>query len=447
MALRDLIKKPESEDFEEAPDPAATRSEHFHDIKQRIHARIIPEMDLNALDSLEPDLIRSEIATTVEAFIDEESTLVNSQERRAMVTEIVDELLGLGPLEPFLKDPGISDILCNTFENIYIERDGMLVKTGQRFTDDAHLRNIIDRIVSRVGRRIDETMPMVDARLADGSRVNAIIPPLAVDGPMLSIRRFAVDPLKVTDLIENQTLTPQIAQFIDSCVRAKLNIMISGGTGTGKTTLLNILSQYIGDTERIITIEDSAELQLRQEHVVRLETKPASIEGTGQITQRELVINSLRMRPDRIIIGEVRGSEAFDMLQAMNTGHEGSMTTIHANSSRDSLTRLESMILMSGIRLPEKSIRFMVSSALDLIIQASRQTDGRRKIMSVSEVVGMEEDIITLQDIFVFERTGIDADGNVLGAFRATGIRPQISKKLEMAGIELDDSLFTPGGI
>ncbi len=319
----------------------------------------------------------------------------------------------------------------------------MLYKTKARFVDNAHLRNIIDRIISRVGRRIDESSPMVDARLPDGSRVNAIIPPLAIDGPILSIRRFAVNPLKMEDLINYKTLTPEIGTFLGGCVKAKLNVMISGGTGAGKTTLLNILSAFIPGNERIITIEDSAELQLQQEHVVRLETRPASIEGTGLVTQRDLVRNSLRMRPDRIIVGEVRGAESFDMLQAMNTGHEGSLTTIHANTPRDSLTRLESMILMTGVNLPEKAMRFMISSALDLIIQVTRLSDGSRRITSLAEVVGMEGEVITLQDIFVYEKQGIDKSGKVIGRFKATGIRPRFSEKLELAGIEVPDELFS----
>jgi len=420
------------------------KDEQFYEIKRNVHSRLIGEIDLKAVSSHAPEIIRGEVEKAVHFFLEEEKGLFNQQERQELVKEISNELLGLGPLEPLLQDPTVSDILCNTYKNVYVERRGKLEKTNTRFTDDAHLMNIIDRIISNVGRRIDESNPMVDARLKDGSRVNAIIPPLAVDGPMLSIRRFAVDPLTVEDLINFKTLTPEIVEFLKNCVEAKLNIMISGGTGSGKTTLLNILSQFISGDERIVTIEDSAELQLRQEHVVRLETRPANIEGQGRVTQRDLVVNSLRMRPDRIIIGEVRSSEAFDMLQAMNTGHDGSMTTIHANSPRDSLTRLESMIMMTGINLPEKSMRFMISSALDLIIQGARLPDGSRKLLSISEVVGMEGDIITLQEIFVFERTGRDKNGGVLGRFRATGIRPKISEKLEAAGFTLDADLFSP---
>ncbi len=417
----------------------------FYDIKHKIHNRFVEEANLSALESMDADEVRVEIIKIIDYFLSEEKALLNELEKKALADEILDELTGLGPIEPFFKDPTISDILVNTYKNIYVERKGLLEKTNARFIDNAHLMNIIDRIISRVGRRIDESSPMVDARLADGSRVNAVIPPLSIDGPILSIRRFSVDPLKMDDLINFKTLIPDVAVLMAACVKAKLNIMISGGTGAGKTTLLNILSGFIPGNERIVTIEDSAELQLQQEHVVRLETRPESIEGTGLVSQRDLVRNSLRMRPDRIIIGEVRGEEAFDMLQAMNTGHEGSLTTIHANTPRDSLTRLESMILMTGIDLPEHAMRFMVSSALDLIVQTARLTDGTRKVTAISEVVGMEGDIITLQDIFVFEKRGIDPNGKVLGQFRATGIRPKFADKLEVAGVNLPEDLFFSG--
>ena len=448
MAIKDLLKRtsPETETAVQTPDktkPDVGRSNFFYDIKHKIHGRLVQEANLAALDTLDPSEIRSEIESVVEYYLKEEKALLNDEEQKHLVTEILDELMGLGPLEPFFKDPTISDVLVNTYNQIYVERFGLLEKTNSRFIDNAHLMNIIDRIISRIGRRIDESTPMVDARLPDGSRVNAIIPPLAIDGPMLSIRRFSVNPLMMEDLVNFKTLTPDIAQLLSGCVKAKLNIMISGGTGAGKTTLLNILSANIPGNERIVTIEDSAELQLQQEHVVRLETRPPSIEGTGQVTQRDLVRNSLRMRPDRIVIGEVRGSEAFDMLQAMNTGHEGSLTTIHSNSPRDSLTRLESMILMTGVNLPETAMRFMVSSALDLIIQVSRLSDGSRMVTSISEVVGMEGDVITLQDIFVYERKGIDKDGRIIGAHRSTGIRPKFSERLELAGIDVPESLFT----
>lgn len=421
----------------------AIKDDKFYEIKNKIHSELIEKANLEALDSMGEEEIRSEISLIVEDFLRKEQVLLNVEERQALITEIQNELTGLGPLEPLLQDGSISDILCNTYRDVYIEQAGVLIKTNARFVNNAHLMNIIDRIVSRVGRRIDESTPMVDARLPDGSRVNAIIPPLAVDGPILSIRRFGTKMLAMDDLIKYQTLTPEMAEFLSGCVKARLNIMISGGTGAGKTTLLNVLSRHIPAAERIVTIEDSAELQLQQEHVVRLETRPASIEGTGLVTQRDLVRNSLRMRPDRILIGEVRGNETFDMLQAMNTGHEGSLTTIHANTPRDSLTRLESMLLMTGTNLPEKAMRFMISSALDMIIQVSRMADGTRKLVAISEVVGMEGNIITLQEIFNFERQGIDKKGKVLGQFRATGIRPKFAEKLQLAGVDFSENLFS----
>jgi len=439
VALKDILKESQEQ---ERTLRGQEKDTLYYQIKQRIHNRLVEEANLAALDSMEAGEIKEEVGRIVEYFLQEEKVLLNENEKKALVAEILDELMGLGPIEPFFKDPSVSDVLVNTYKNVYVERRGLLEKTNARFMDDAHLMNIIDRIISRVGRRIDESSPMVDARLPDGSRVNAIIPPLAIDGPTLSIRRFSVNPLKMEDLINYKTLTPEVATFLAGCVKAKLNVMISGGTGAGKTTLLNILSGFIPGNERIITIEDSAELQMQQEHVVRLETRPPNIEGSGQVTQRDLVRNSLRMRPDRIIVGEVRGAEAFDMLQAMNTGHEGSLTTIHANTPRDSLTRLESMILMTGIDLPEQAMRFMVSSALDMIIQVARLTDGSRKVVSISEVVGMEGEVITLQDLFVFEKKGLDKDGRVLGQFRATGIRPKFSERLEMAGIEVPEDLF-----
>ncbi len=428
---------------ETAPEPSA-KDDQFYELKNQIHAKLIEEANLEALDTLTDEELREEIQLIVEDFLRDKSTLLNDQERQSLITEVKDELTGLGPLEPLLRDDSFSDILCNTYKDVYVESGGVLKKTNARFVNDAHLMNIIDRIVSKVGRRIDESTPMVDARLPDGSRVNAIIPPLAVDGPILSIRRFGGKVLEMENLVQLGALTPDIATFLAKCVKARLNIMVSGGTGAGKTTLLNVLSRYIPENERIVTIEDSAELQLQQEHVVRLETRPANIEGTGSVTQRDLVRNSLRMRPDRIIIGEVRGTEAFDMLQAMNTGHEGSLTTIHSNSPRDSLTRLESMLLMTGVNLPEKAMRFMVSSALDLIIQVSRVTDGSRKLLSVIEVVGMEGEVISLQEIFRYERQGLDADGKVLGRFVPTGIRPRFAERLELAGISFAEELFSP---
>ena len=420
------------------------RDDHFYEVKHKIHSRLVEEVHLPAVDAMSREELEPEIGRVIGRFLAEDKVLLNDQERSDLISEIVDELKGFGPIEPLLKDPTVSDILCNTFKDVFVERSGLLERVDIRFRDNEHLKNVIDRIVSRVGRRIDEMSPMVDARLPDGSRVNAIIPPLAIDGPMLSIRRFAVRPQKAEDLVRNKALTPQVARFLAGCVKAKLNVIISGGTGAGKTTLLNVLSGFIPENERIVTIEDSAELQLQQPHVVRLETRPPSIEGTGQVTQRDLVRNSLRMRPDRIVLGEVRGGEAFDMLQAMNTGHDGSLGTIHANSPRDSLTRMESMILTTGFNLPEQALRFMVSSALDLIIQVSRLTDGTRKVTSLTEVVGMEGSVITLQDIYVFEKKGVGPDGKVIGRFRATGIRPKFAEKLEVAGIDVPEELFDP---
>ena len=442
MGIKGMLGR-QSTDEETTVVPETEHSNFYHEVKRKIHGRLVEEANLAALDTLDPSEIKDEIENVVEYYLQDEKVVLNEKERKHIIDEILDELTGLGPLEPFFNDPTVSDVLVNTYKDIYVERFGLIEKTKSRFVDDVHLRNIIDRIISRIGRRIDESSPMVDARLPDGSRVNAIIPPLAIDGPMLSIRRFAVKPLMMEDLVNYKALTPEIAQLLAGCVKAKLNIMISGGTGAGKTTLLNILSANIPENERIITIEDSAELQLQQPHVIRLETRPPSVEGTGQVTSRDLVRNTLRMRPDRIIVGEVRGAEAFDMLQAMNTGHDGSLTTIHSNSPRDSLTRLESMILMTGVNLPEKAMRFMVSSALDVVVQASRMTDGSRKITSVAEVVGMEGDVITLQEIFSYERQGIDKDGKVIGQHRSTGIRPKFTERLEMSGIEVPENLFT----
>jgi pilus assembly protein CpaF len=416
----------------------------YYDIKHTIHRRIIDEIHLPALEAMAVEEVKPEISQLVRRLVQEEHILLNHDETEALISEVLDELKGLGPIEPFLKDSTVSDILCNTYKEVYVERFGRLEKTGARFRDDRHLMNVIDRIVSRVGRRVDESSPMVDARLPDGSRVNVIIPPLAIDGPILSIRRFPGRPLQMKDLTERKTLTPQMATFLEDCVKARLNILISGGTGAGKTTLLNVLSGFIPENERIVTIEDSAELQLQQPHVVRLETRPPNIEGVGMVTQRDLVRNSLRMRPDRIVLGEVRGGEAFDMLQAMNTGHEGSLGTIHANTPRDALVRLESMILTTGFELPQSAMRFMVASALDAIVQVARLADGARKVISVSEVAGMEGDMITLQEIFVFEKKGIDSEDKVVGHFRASGIRPKFCDKLEIAGIEVERDLFSP---
>ena len=420
---------------------SATRTD-FGAVKSAIHRRLIQKLNLDRLTEINRDDVRREVGQILEALVVGESTPMNLQERERLAQEVLDEVFGLGPLEPLLADPTISDILVNGHKHVYIERKGMLEQTGIQFRDDTHLMTIIDRIVSAIGRRIDESSPMVDARLADGSRVNAIIPPLAVDGPCLSIRRFGRDPLRADDLIANKSLTPAMLELLRGCVKARLNILVSGGTGAGKTTFLNVLSSYISDRERIVTIEDAAELQLHQEHVVRLETRPANIEGKGSIHQRQLVINSLRMRPDRIIVGEVRGEEALDMLQAMNTGHDGSLTTVHANTPRDALSRLETMVAMSKMNIPEKAIRRQIASALDVVVQVSRLSDGTRKIVTVSEITGMEGDIVTMQDIFVFQKRGIRENGEVLGEFVPTGIRPKFAERLLVSGIQFPMSMF-----
>jgi pilus assembly protein CpaF len=422
--------------------PTYRYESEYHELKSNIHDKLLDTLDLSLLDSLDPQVLRQEIGKLVEEILTNDPTPLNLRERERLIREVQDEVLGLGPLEPFLQDPTISDILVNTHKQIYVERFGKLELTEARFKDDVHLKKIIDKIVSRVGRRIDESSPMVDARLSDGSRVNAIIPPLAIDGPILSIRRFAVDPLKLDDLITLKTLTPAIGELLKGIVRARLNVLISGGTGAGKTTLLNVLSGFIPADERIVTIEDSAELQLQQEHVVRLETRPPNIEGRGQIAQRDLVRNSLRMRPDRIVVGEVRGEEALDMLQAMNTGHDGSLTTIHANTPRDALLRVETMVAMTGFDIPPRFVRHYISSALDIIIQVSRMSDGSRKLLSLQELTGMEGDVITLQEIFSFEQTGIDANSAVKGRFKATGIRPRFVERFKAMGIPLPPDMF-----
>ena len=412
-------------------------NQSFQEIKARLHRAIITRMDLTKLNSLPPDRVHAEVSRLAEDLLLAENLPLSTVERDRLVSEVNHELFGLGPLEPLLADPTISDILVNSYSNVFIERRGKLEKTSISFKDDEHLMRVIERIVSTVGRRIDEAQPMVDARLPDGSRVNAIIPPLAIDGPTLSIRRFGTDPLKIPALIENGALTKEIAILFEMCVRARLNIIISGGTGAGKTTLLNALSAYIPADERIVTIEDSAELQLQQPHVVRLETRPANIEGRGEVTQRDLVKNALRMRPDRIVIGEVRGGEAIDMLQAMNTGHDGSLTTIHANSTRDALSRLETMIQMTGMRLSDRAMRQQVASAVNVVIQVARLTDGTRRITSISEITGMEGEMITMQEIFQFERVGVDGAGKVLGRFRSNGIRPRFAERFAQYGMQL----------
>src|ERR1700692_3972050 len=424
------------------PFSTPTTRTDFGTLKTAIHRRRIKKLNLDKLTEVNREEVRREVGQILEALVVGESTPMNLQERERLAQEVLDEVFGLGPLEPLLADPTVSDILVNGYKRVYIERRGMLEQTNIQFRGDAHLMAIIDRIVSAIGRRVDESSPMVDARLADGSRVNAIIPPLAVDGPSLSIRRFGRDPLQADDLLRNNSLTPAMLELLRGCVKARLNILVSGGTGAGKTTFLNVLSSSISDRERIVTIEDAAELQLHQDHVVRLETRPANIEGKGSIQQRQLVINSLRMRPDRIIMGEVRGEEALDMLQAMNTGHDGSLTTIHANAPRDALSRLETMVGMSNLNIPESALRRQISSALDVVVQVSRLSDGTRKVVTVSEITGMEGDIVTMQDIFVFRKKGIRESGEVLGEFIATGIRPRFSERLAVAGIHLPTSLF-----
>jgi len=419
----------------------------YHELKARVHNKLIELMDLSLLGSLDQPLLLQEIRTLTGKILAGETVPLSAPERERLFKEIQDEVLGFGPLEPFLQDPTVSDILVNSYKQIYVERFGKLELTKGRFRDDAHLMKIIEKIASSVGRRIDESSPMVDARLPDGSRVNAIIPPLAIDGPILSVRRFAVDPLKMDDLIVMKTLIPEMAELLKGIVSARLNVLISGGTGTGKTTFLNVLSGYISNDERIITIEDSAELQLQQNHVVRLETRPSNIEGRGEITQRDLVRNSLRMRPDRIIVGEVRGDEALDMLQAMNTGHDGSLTTVHANTSRDALTRLETMVSMAGLDIQIKAMRHFISSAIDVIIQLTRLSDGSRKLVSLHEVTDMEEDIITMQEIFFFKQTGVNADGRVEGFFKSTGIVPRFLGKITRRGIKVPHDLFDSGKV
>ena len=416
----------------------------YQQVAMDVHQIIIDRVELGRLQQLAPDQIKRELAQLVERIVDEGKHQLNEAERRRLVNDVQDEMLGYGPLETLLADPTVSDILVNTYKRVYVERRGKLELTSVTFLDDAHLMRVIEKMVSRVGRRIDESSPMVDARLPDGSRINAIIPPSAIDGPLLSIRRFAVNPLTIDDLVGFNTLTPAMAQLIDAMVKAKLNILISGGTGRGKTTLLNSLSGYIPPDERIVTIEDAAELQLRQNHVLRLETRPANIEGRGEITQRALVKNALRMRPDRIILGEVRGAEALDMLHAMNTGHEGSLATIHANTPRDALTRLENMISMAGMQLPPRTMRQQITSALTVVLQVSRLTDGFRKLMSVQEITGMEGEVVNMQEIFAFRRKGIDQDGRIRGHFCATGVRPKFSERLKMFGIQLPETLYDP---
>ncbi len=414
----------------------------FEDLKQRIHAKLVDKLDLRSLGDLKGEVLRREIRLVVEHLCDTENALINRSERDRLVDEVLDETFGLGPLELILKDPEVSDILINGPRDIYVERCGKMEKSGVTFRDNNHLMQIIDRIVSKVGRRVDETCPMVDARLEDGSRVNAIIPPLALDGAAMSIRRFGSNPLQLEDLLNFKALTPEMVMFLEGAMKARLNVVISGGTGSGKTTLLNTLSSFIPNTDRIITIEDAAEIQLQQDHVVRLETRPSNIEGKGQISATDLVKNCLRMRPERIIIGECRGPEALDMLQAMNTGHEGSLTTLHANSPRDAISRMETMIMMAGFEMPVKAMRSQISSAVDLIVQANRLQGGPRKVTHITEVVGMEQDTIVMQDIFTYTQDRIDEEGRARGRFVCTGVRPKAMERLEAAGVKLPASIF-----
>jgi pilus assembly protein CpaF len=414
----------------------------FEELKRHIHSKLVEKLDLSRVSDLQGDTLRREIRLVVERLCDTENPLLNRMERERLIDEVLDETFGFGPLEVLLKDPTISDILVNGPHKVYVERRGKLEKTDVKFRDNDHLLQIIDRIVSKVGRRVDETSPMVDARLPDGSRVNAVIPPLALDGPSMSIRRFGANPLKLEDLLNYKAFTPEMAMLMEAGIKARLNIIISGGTGCGKTTLLNTLSSFIPTDERIVTIEDAAELQLQQEHIVRLETRPANIEGKGEVNTRDLVRNSLRMRPDRIIIGECRGQEALDMLQAMNTGHEGSLTTLHANAPRDAQARLETMIMMAGFELPIKAMRQQISSAIDLIIQANRLTGGPRKVTSITEVMNMEQETVIMQDVFRFRQLGIDQNGRAYGQFEATGVRPSFMHRLEARGIKLPSNMF-----
>jgi pilus assembly protein CpaF len=421
---------------------ADPKESSFEELKQRIHSKLVDKLDLSRVGELEGDTLRREIRLVVEHLCDSEDTLLNRNERERLVSEVLDETFGLGPLEILLKDPTISDILINGPKNIYCERRGKMEKTNVVFRDNNHLMQIIDRIISKVGRRVDETCPMVDARMSDGSRFNAIIPPLALDGACVSIRRFGANPLKLEDLLNFKAFTPEMVMLLEGAIKARLNIIISGGTGSGKTTLLNTLSSFIPNTDRIVTIEDAAELQLQQDHVVRLETRPPNIEGKGAISATDLVKNALRMRPERIIIGECRGAESLDMLQAMNTGHEGSMTTLHANSPRDALSRLETMIMMAGFDLPLKAMRTQVASAIDMVVQASRLQGGARKVTAITEVVGMEQETVVMQDVYRYDKDGVDENGRAYGKFVATGIRPVFMSRLEQAGVRLPSSAF-----
>jgi pilus assembly protein CpaF len=416
--------------------------QQYLELRASVHRKLLNRLNLEALANADRSRAEGEIRTLLALLLSEESTPISLSERETLYGEVLDDVFGLGPLEPLLRDPSVSDILVNTHRHVFIERKGVLERVTATFQDDAHLLRVIDRIVSRVGRRVDDSSPMVDARLADGSRVNAIIPPLAVDGPLLSIRRFPAERLRADDLVTLTALTQPMLDFLSHCVKCRLNCLISGGTGAGKTTLLNVLSSFISPHERVVTIEDAAELQLHQEHVARLETRPANVEGKGAIRQRQLVVNALRMRPDRIVVGEVRGEEALDMLQAMNTGHDGSLTTVHANTPRDALTRVETMIAMGATNLPEKAMRQQIASAIQIVVQQTRLSDGSRRVTNISEITGMEGDIITMQDIFVFEKLGINQEGKVAGRFRATGVRPKVSERMKGAGVVLPSNMF-----
>jgi pilus assembly protein CpaF len=450
MALLDRLRKNEPRP---APASAAAtkptkrelptgREAWYADLKSRVHNALFERLDLSKVGKVSQDQVSEDVVQATRMVLDEEKVLLSLEDRERLIREIQHEVFGLGPLEPLLQDPSVNDVLVNGHDDVWVERRGKLEKTVARFKDDAHLMRIIEKIVSAVGRRIDESNPMVDARLADGSRVNVIVPPLALDGPTMSIRRFAADPFTAEDLISFGSVTQQVMDLMRGVVKARLNVLISGGTGSGKTTFLNVLSNFIPNNERIVTIEDAAELQLKQEHLVRLETRPANLEGTGRVTQRDLVVNALRMRPDRIVVGEVRSAEALDMLQAMNTGHDGSLTTVHANSPRDALMRIETMVAMTGLDIPPKAVRQQIASAIDVVVQIARLSDGKRKLVSLQEITGMEGEVVTTQEIFKFERHGIGEGGEVLGELFPTGIRPSFTERLRVAGVPLPADLF-----